>query len=116
MMTRFSLVMAMSAATLFGLAACGTDPCTRESPCPNDVPRTQAQKDQCSATLKANENSACYSEAVSFTNCTIDNLVCGGNGKTDLILSATQTTNNCTNQKADYVACCTKNRGATACP
>lgn len=116
MVTRLCLVTALMATTLFGLAACASDPCARESPCPNDVPRTQAQKDQCSATLKANENSACYSEAVSLTNCRIDNLVCGGNGKTDIILSATQSTNNCKNQQADYVACCTTNRGATACP
>ncbi len=108
--------LSLAAAVVLTIVACGSsDPCNRTSPCPNDVPATQAQKDQCSATLKANENSACYSERVAFANCQLDNIVCGGNGQTDVILSGTQATNNCTNQRADVLACCTKNPSATAC-
>lgn len=89
--------------------------CNRESPCPNDVPATQAQKDQCVSTLKANESSDCYNEVVTYVECQLDNVVCGGDQKTDGKLSATQAENNCKNQKADAVACCTKSPSATAC-
>lgn len=91
------------------------DICTKNSPCGNDVPPTQAQKDQCISTLKANETSECYSEGVSFLQCQQNNIVCGGDQKTDGKLSATQIENNCKNQKADLLSCCTKNSSATVC-
>ena len=91
------------------------DICTKASPCGNDVPATQAQKDQCISTLKANESSACYSEGISYLQCQQNNIVCGGDQKTDAKLSATQIENNCKNQLADVRSCCTKNPSATVC-
>ncbi len=102
-------------AALTSVACSSSDPCNRNSTCPNDTPLTQSQKDQCSASYKANQSSACYSEVVTFNNCLLDNRVCGGDGKTDVKLSATQAENNCTNQKANVLSCCTKNANATAC-
>ncbi len=95
--------------------ACATDPCSRTSPCPNDTPPTQSERDQCRATLSAQSSSACYAEAVAYFNCSIDNTVCGGDGMTDPALSATRAQNNCANQRANAVACCTRNPSATAC-
>jgi hypothetical protein len=97
------------------LVACASDPCGRSSPCPNDVPATQAQREQCRATFQANASSACYAEAVALSNCSVDNIVCGGDGRTDAALTATRAQNNCTNQRANYVACCTRSPTSTAC-
>lgn len=106
-----SFVLAASSA----LVGCASDPCGRNSPCPNDTPPTQSQREQCRATFQANSSSPCYSEAVALSNCSIDNTVCGGDGKTDSALSATAARNNCSNQTANYVACCTRNPTASAC-
>ncbi len=96
-------------------AACATDPCSRTSPCPNDTPPTQAERDQCRATLTAQSNSACYGEVIAYVNCRLDNTVCGGDGMTDSALTDTRAQNNCANQRADALACCTRNPSATAC-
>lgn len=97
------------------LIGCASDPCGRSSPCPNDTPATQAQRNQCRATFQANSSSPCYAEAVALTNCSLDNVVCGGDGKTDAALTSTAIQNNCTSQRANYVACCTRNPTSTAC-
>lgn len=98
-----------------GAAGCSTNLCERKSPCANDVQRTQAQIDQCKASLDANSKSDCYSEALAFANCQIDNIVCGGDGKTDAKLSETQIENTCRDQKANIVSCCVKSPNATVC-
>jgi hypothetical protein len=95
--------------------ACATDPCSRNSPCPNDTPPTQAERDQCRATLNAQSSSVCYSDALAYINCQLDNVVCGGDGMTDPALSDTRAQNNCSNQRANIVACCTRNPSATVC-
>ena len=106
----------LTMAAVVGVLACGgSDPCSRTSPCPNDTPPTQSERDQCKATLTANQSAACYSEGVSYLNCTIDNTVCGGDGKTDGQLSLTKAENNCTNQKANLSSCCIKNPNSTVC-
>lgn len=101
--------------TTLGLVACGGDICNRNSPCPNDTPPTMAERDQCRATLQANASSACYNEVVAYANCRADNVVCGGDGRTDPTLTETRVTNNCANQRANALACCTRNPSATAC-
>lgn len=98
-----------------GAGACASDPCSRTSPCPNDTPPTQAQRDQCRATLQANSSAACYNEGLAFVNCTQDNTVCGGDGMTDPALTTTRVTNNCVNQRANLLACCTRNTTSTVC-
>lgn len=97
------------------LAGCAADPCSRPVPCPNDTPPTQADRDQCRAQLQANSSSACYSDMIAYANCQMDNTVCGGDGRADSALSATRATNNCSNQLANALACCTRNPTATAC-
>ncbi len=98
------------------LTACGAgNICDRTSPCPNDVMTTPAQRDQCKSTLAANQQSACYSEALSYLNCLADQTVCGSDGKTDSTLTATKRTNNCTMQTVAATTCCSKNPTATAC-
>ena len=78
-------------AVAVGLMGCGGgDICSRNSPCPNDTPPTQADRDQCKATFAANQSAACYSETTAWIGCGIDNTVCGGDGKTDANLSATK--------------------------
>ncbi len=111
MLVRTALV---AAAVLF-VAGCGGDLCGRNSPCPNDTPSTQAQKDQCRAQLNANQSAPCYNEAIAIGTCFLDNITCGGDGKTDAQLTATKATNNCTNQQANLTACCVKNPSSTVC-
>ncbi|MEI8255364.1 MAG: hypothetical protein WCJ30_06785 [Deltaproteobacteria bacterium] len=97
------------------LAGCAPDLCGRPAPCPNDTPPTQADRDQCRATLQANSTSACYNEMLSYANCAAENNVCGGDGHTDSALTATRVNNNCSNQLGTAVACCTRNPAASAC-
>jgi hypothetical protein len=112
MFVRSLLVVAFAVAVV---GCGGGDPCSRNSPCPNDTPSTQAERDSCRALLDANKSAACYGDYIGLANCQLDNIVCGGDGKFDQGLSATKATNNCTNQTANYTACCVKNASSTAC-
>lgn len=113
-MYRWSFVVT----TLVVLAASGCgggDPCGRTSPCKNDPAITQADRDQCRALFTANQSAACYGEFVAYANCAADNIVCGGDGKTDSSLSRTKAENSCTNQRANIAACCIKNSSSSLC-
>ncbi len=112
MFARSMLVVAFALA----LAGCGGgDFCSRNSPCPNDTPATQAERETCRSLFDANKSAPCYAEFVAVANCQVDNLVCGGDGKTDGALSATKAQNNCTNQIANASSCCIKNPNSTVC-
>jgi hypothetical protein len=113
-MKKLMIVVAMALA-VGGMSCGGGDYCTRAAPCPNDTPSTQAQITQCHAEQQANANAPCYSDAMASINCVFDNAVCGGNGQFDAVLSATKYENNCTNQKANLLSCCTKNPNSTVC-
>jgi hypothetical protein len=97
------------------LAACTTDPCARSSPCPNDTPPTQAQRDQCRTQLQSYTNQQCYSEAVALVNCQLDNIACGTDGHTDATATQTRVQNNCRDQTANVTSCCIRNPTSTVC-
>ena len=108
---RTAIVVALAVTSL----GCGGNICSRNSPCPNDAQRTQAQRDQCQATLDAYAGAACFNEVLDLENCYMDNQVCGADGTTDTNLSNTKATTNCTNPSANLSACCVKNPASTAC-
>jgi hypothetical protein len=109
------LVLVLSSVVFSAACGASADPCSRNSPCPNDTPATQAERDQCKAQLNANANAACYSDYLSYANCYLDQTVCGGNGQSDTTLTATKAMNNCTNQRANLSSCCIKNPNSTVC-
>lgn len=113
-MTRVTSFFFALAASSMALGACAT-PCEFTSPCPSDSPPSQTEREQCRATLQANESSPCYGEALALTTCRQNNIVCGGSGRTDVGLSATSAANNCSNEEANRRACCSANSGASAC-
>lgn len=96
-------------------AGCSSDICSRKSPCPNDTPATQAQIDQCKANEKAYSGDPCYGDFMSYANCSADNTVCGGDGKTDGTLTGNKVKTACSNQIASATACCAKNASSSLC-
>lgn len=98
-----------------GLFACGADPCSKSSPCPNDTPATLAQRDQCRANNSAHINSPCYVEAVTALNCESDNVVCGATGRTDPTLTSIRVQNTCRVQVSNLLACCVRNPTSSVC-
>jgi hypothetical protein len=97
------------------LAACGSDPCSKPSPCPNDVMKTPAQIDQCRASLDANKNAPCYQLALATGECIQSSTVCTAGGTTDGALTITKASNNCKNQIDASTSCCMTNASSSAC-
>jgi hypothetical protein len=106
-LTAFVIALASS------FAACATDPCSRNLPCPNDPQPSDAQRDMCRAQF--NSNNPCNSEVVAYYNCQFDNAVCGSDGHTDSMQSAARAQTNCRDQAANLLACCTRNPNSAAC-
>lgn len=98
-----------------GMMACGADPCSKSSPCRNDTQATLAQREQCRANNSAFASSPCFSEAIAALNCESDNVICGGDGRTDRDLTSIRVQNSCRSQLAELLACCTRNSTSAVC-
>lgn len=96
-------------------AACSSDPCSRQSPCPNDPMKTQTDIQNCRATLDANKNATCYKEVVTWADCVTKSVVCTSGGTTDVQLSSTKASNDCRNQFDAASTCCASNQSSSAC-
>ncbi len=103
-------------ALFVGLVGCGSgDPCTKGSPCPNDVKKTPSEIQTCQSTLDANKNAPCYQLVLSFRTCVTDSVVCTSGGTTDLSLTLTKAENNCKSQLDAAQSCCASNSTSSVC-
>jgi hypothetical protein len=106
-------LLAIAVALASTLAACATDPCSRNLPCPNDPQPSEAQRDMCR--MQFDNINACNAEVVAYYNCQFDNAVCGADGRTDPMASNTRAQMNCRDQIANVLACCTRNPSSPSC-
>ncbi len=103
-------------ALVVGLVGCGGgDPCTKSSPCPNDVKKTPSEIQTCQSTLDANKNAPCYQLVISYSTCITDSTVCSSGGTTDVVLTTTKAENNCKSQKDAALTCCGSNPTSSVC-
>ncbi len=66
---------------LLASSACGGDPCAQKSPCPNDVPFTQADIDQCDMAIA--DGARCAKESKALLECINSHTQCTAGGVTD---------------------------------
>ena len=102
-------------ALALALTACAGDPCSTQSPCPNDPRTTPAQQTMCRNALDANRSSACFAELLDLATCAQNNVACNASGTSDPALTQTRQRNECRTQISALQVCCTSNPSASAC-
>jgi hypothetical protein len=90
---------------------CGSDPCSRISPCPNDVRSTATEIAACRTKSQPNQTAACFTLVTNLDSCLGGSVVCDSSGRTDGIATLTA----CKTKIDAAEACCKANPTSTAC-